>query len=80
MNVYIIEKAQDYGPSIILGVFTTLEGAQRWIISPTWSASAGQGSVESARGDMDEYEPHDTVDAYWIDGVYTRIREVALQE
>lgn len=75
MNVYIIEKAQDYdAPSIILGVFTTLKGAQRWITSPELHAD-----VESARDDMDEYEPHDTVDAYWFDGHYTRIREVALQ-
>ena len=75
MNVYIIEKGQDYGPSIILGVFTTLEGAQRWITSPNI-----QVDVESAREDMDECDPHDTVDAYWFDGFYTRIREVALQE
>ena len=75
MNIYIIDQAQAYGPSIILGVFTTLEGAQRWITSPNI-----QGSVESARDGMDEYDPKDTVDAYRIDGFYTRIREVALQE
>jgi len=76
MNVYIIEVAQEYdSPSVILGVFTTLEGAQRWITSPEII-----GDVESARDDMDEYEPHDTVDAYWYNGQYTRIREVALQE
>ena len=75
MNVYIIEKAQEYdAPSIILGVFTTLEEAQRWITNPKLHAE-----VENARDDMDENDPHDTVDAYWYDGRYTRIREVALQ-
>ena len=75
MNVYIINQSQAYGPSIILGVFTTLEGAQRWIISLEL-----QADVKSARDDMDECDPYDTVDTYWIDGIYTRIREVALQE
>lgn len=72
MNVYIIEKSHDNSPSIVLGAFTTLEGAQRWINNPEFD-------VKSAREDMDEYDPHDTVDAYWFDGYYTRIREVTLQ-
>ncbi len=63
MNVYINEKAQNDAPSIILGVFTTLEGAQHWKTS-----TDNMGDVESARYDMAEYDTNDNVDAYWSDG------------
>lgn len=75
MNVYIIEKSGGYDtPTVFLGIFKTLESAQAWIQHPDRKVD-----VEDALG-VDEDDPYDTVDTYWFDGYYTRIREVALQE
>ena len=73
MNVYLVLTEYDYDPSKIWGVFTSLEGAEAFINT--------LDDVEPlAEDEHDEYDPHNQVRAFWVNGDLVRILEEKLRD